>query len=363
METIMGRDKKTECQVFDGERIVLAIPSRRRGIYVRIRTVAVICFLIIAAVYVCARNGVLDNWTLLGRSDDSEQSGGDRHEITKAVDSESDTEGAEESIDTETHSEETHESSRIESEGIIEEEAEASDVIDVDLSRAEKGDGYIVNYTGLSIDTEGIFEIGFFGGKQNYSEHPTVMILHTHTSEGYYDLCADEPLHTVTKSVVAVGERIAYILNDNGVPTVHCTVIHDGEGDPYENAAETIRAMLDIFPTVEYIIDLHRLSEYDDLGRAVRTESALGSAQVRLTVSSEGILTRDSLALAMLLRSKLNRGDRRLCLPVVFTDSEYNSTATPYYLKLDVGAVGNSTQEAIAAGELFAEALIELLKK
>jgi stage II sporulation protein P len=140
-------------------------------------------------------------------------------------------------------------------------------------------------------------------------------------------------------------------------------VIHDGKGDPYENAAETIRAMLDIFPTVEYIIDLHRLSEYDDLGRAVRTESALGSAQVRLTVSSEGILTRDSLALAMLLRSKLNRGDRRLCLPVVFTDSEYNSTATPYYLKLDVGAVGNSTQEAIAGGELFAEALIELLKK
>ena len=50
-------------------------------------------------------------------------------------------------------------------------------------------------------------------------------------------------------------------------------------------------------------------------------------------------------------------------MPVAFTDSEYNSWLSPYYLKLDVGAAGNSCEEALAAGEYFANALVGLLKK
>lgn len=231
-----------------------------------------------------------------------------------------------------------------------------------DLSFAELGDGYLINYSKLNPDADGILEMGFLGGRYAYSEAPLVLILHTHTSEGYWDM-GEEPMHILTRSVVAVGERVSYELNRSGVPTVHCTVIHDGEGNAYENAAETIDTMLKIYPSIEYVIDLHRAEEVDGTGGVLKSVAADGSAQIRLTVSSEGVLTKDTLALALCLRRELNLGDRRLCMPVVFTDSEYNSGMSAYYLKVEVGCFGNDADEAIAAGESFAKALADILKK
>jgi hypothetical protein len=73
-------------------------------------------------------------------------------------------------------------------------------------------------------------------------------------------------------------------------------------------------------------------------------------------------MKRDTLALALGIRKHLNEGDQRLCMPVVYTDSVFNSRLTPYYLKLDVGAKGNTAQEARDAGKYFAEAMAKLLK-
>ena len=353
----MENNKKKECAVFEGERIALPAP-RRGGFYIRIRTVALFCIFIVAVVFVCAKNGAFDELlgffgNVWGAESESETNETEVTEITSNEVSET------ESVIEESCNESTE---------ILDTETEASEeisVISLDLSEAEKGPAYIVNYTGQKLDAEGIFEMGFGGGRYSYTERPVVMILHTHTSEGYYDFDNNEPLHSITKSVVAVGERIANNLNKNGIPTVHCTVIHDGDDeiDPYESAAKTIKTMLDIYPSIEYVIDIHRLSEYGTGEGTVRTDSGTGSAQVRLTVSSEGVLTRDSLALAMHMRSRLNREGQRICMPVVYTDSEYNSWMSAYYLKIDVGAKGNLAEEAFAAGDLLSEALTKLLKK
>ena len=240
----------------------------------------------------------------------------------------------------------------------------ASKIVSSDLSLAERGAGYIVNYSKHQPDTEGLLEMGFHGGRYSYTEQPVVLILHTHTEEGYYDFNENDPSHILTKSVVAVGERVAYELNRRGIPTVHCTVIHENGGDgAYASAAETIRDMLKIYPSIEYVIDLHRLEVVDANGKILRTESALGTAQIRLTVSSQGVLERETLALALSLRRKLNAGEKRLCMPVVFTDSKLNSEMAYYYLKVDVGSWGNEASEALATGEIFAATLAETLKK
>lgn len=268
--------------------------------------------------------------------------------------------GTEESdTDTESSSVDSEEqSSEIENvdEGETGDESEASAVVAVDLSEAEKGDGYVLNYSDRTYDAEGLLEMGFHAEYYPGSSAPMVLILHTHTSEGYADHDPDDPISVLTRSVVAVGETLAIELNRARIPTVHCTVIHDGDGDPYANAAETIETMMKIYPTIEYVIDLHRMELTDANGNVVKTYSAEHTAQTRITVSTAGVLSKGALSLALCLRRELNADGARICMPIVLTDSEYNAASALYYLKLDVGALGNSSEEALAAAVRFAEA-------
>lgn len=256
----------------------------------------------------------------------------------------------------------TEESKNEESETLSDQES-LIEITRTDMSYAEKGDGYVINYSGTQIDTEGLLEVGFQNAKYSYSERPVVLILHTHTSEGYYGFDKNNPIHTLTKSVVAVGERLAYELNSRGISTVHCSVIHDDKGNPYSNVQETIETMQRIYPTIEYVIDLHRLDLTDECGRPISVLSPVGIAQIRLTVSSDGQKPRDNLALALSIRQKLNSDDQRLCMPIVYTNSSYNSPMSKYYLKIDVGSLGNDATEALAAAEIFAESFADVLKK
>lgn len=243
-------------------------------------------------------------------------------------------------------------------------EDQTAETVTKDLSASERGDAYIINYSSLNPDAKGLLEMGFGSGRYTYSEEPVVLILHTHTSETYADADKSDPMHPITRSVLTVGERIAYKLSSRGVPAVHCTVIHDGDGeDPYASAADTIATMLKIYPSVKYVIDLHRAEELDGDGKPVRSVSAIDSAQIRVTVSIGGARTGETLALALCLRRELNSDGRKLSMPVVLTDSKYNAHMSRYYLKVDVGTQANSTDESVKAGEAFAEALAEILKK
>jgi stage II sporulation protein P len=291
---------------------------------------------------------------------------GDGQNVTEDT-SEEQAEGDDTAAETETiANESTSDGNNAEDESTVEEEKttgdETAEISSVDLSEAERGSGYIVNYSSKEYDIEGLLEMGFHADLSLTSQAPIVLILHTHTSEGYADYDALEPTSMLKSSVVAIGETLATALNECGIPTVHCTVIHDGEGDAYENAAKTVEAMMRIYPTLEYVIDLHRMILTDNEGNEIKTCSADASAQIRITVSSEGALTKGALSLALCLRRELNSNGAKMCMPIVLTDAEYNAASALYYLKLDVGSLGNTSSEAMAAAERFAEALEALLK-
>ncbi|MBQ8409623.1 MAG: stage II sporulation protein P [Clostridia bacterium] len=246
------------------------------------------------------------------------------------------------------------------------EETASEATVTLDLSEAEMGAGYVIDLTGGQYDVEAILAEGFVGGKPYYSEQPEILIIHTHTSESYWDADPDNEAHKVLRGVVAVGELIVSELNVRGVPAVHCTVIHDGGSkiDSYSKAADTLETMLEIYPSVRLVIDLHRLTETDGNGREIRTQSPIidGCAQIRVTVGADGISPRDNIALALSLRRELNREGARICMPVVLSDSTLNGHLSTYYLKIDVGSRGNTTQQALLAGEYLAKTLAELMK-
>ena len=238
-----------------------------------------------------------------------------------------------------------------------------------DISELERGREYIINKTDFSFDLERLLSSRFSGVGECRGESPSVLIIHTYTSEEYIDAKNKElfPGFKGIRGVVSVGERVSYELNVRGIKTVHCTVIHDsGETSPYLASAETIKTMLDIYPDIKFVIDLHRDEIFDDNGLPVKTSSGgikTGfsedyAAQIGISVSlwGEGDLREDNMVLALKLRDNLNINSRRLCAPIILTANQYNSSLSRYYLRVSIGAVGNTTAEAIEAGEYFAEA-------
>lgn len=101
-----------------------------------------------------------------------------------------------------------------------------------------------------------------------YGSDPKVLIMHTHSQEWFIDSDISNPSH----SIVGVGQRLAEILvYDYGVSVVHDTGIYDlkdGElqrGTSYETMEPAVTQILEKYPTIEVIIDLHRDGLPDDI--------------------------------------------------------------------------------------------------
>ncbi len=234
------------------------------------------------------------------------------------------------------------------------EEITAVRFVESDLSLAERGDSYIVNYTDKAVEIAELLDRGFLDCEKPGGGAPLVMILHTHTSEAYLESRSE-----YLDGVISVGDALSQRLNALGLTTLHCTVIHDGaDSNAYIAARETIQTMLKVYPSIKYVIDLHRM-ELEVEGDPVKTLSNDGAAQIRLTVSADCEGWQESLSLALSLRQRLNEEGARICMPPTLSPSRYNSDLSQYYMMVDIGATGNTVREAIQAAERLAMALCD----
>lgn len=259
-------------------------------------------------------------------------------------------------------SESVEEISEVETEAEIEETESpvppTVEFVESDLSLAERGDSYIINYTDRAVEISELLDRGFVDCEEAGGAAPSVMILHTHTSEAYLGSRSE-----YLDGVISVGDALSRRLNSLGLTTLHCTVIHDGgEGNAYIAARETIETMLRVYPSIKYVIDLHRMDLELD-GIPVKALSNIGAAQIRLTVSADGGGWQENLSLALSLRERLNADDTRICMPPTLSPSRYNSDLSTYYLMVDVGATGNTAREATLAAERLAVALCDTVLK
>ena len=259
-------------------------------------------------------------------------------------------------------------------------------IVPMDLSLTSYGAKYIHNDTGLSPDTEALLARDL--GQKNSPEYlstsssPKVLIVHTHGTEAYSDDGAisytegegelfrtDDP----EKSVVSVGAVIADYLNKQGIPTVHCTILHDKVQykDSYARAEETIRQYIEKYPSIRLVIDVHRDSIVRASGEVVRPVSLIegqAAAQLMYIVGSdwggdENPNWSGNLALALQLREKLNSRHENLCRPVYLRSHTYNQELSPYSLLIEVGSTGNSLVEAQRSAYALAQALAEMVYK
>lgn len=201
------------------------------------------------------------------------------------------------------------------------------------------------------------------------ADAPVVLILHTHATESYADTHADGFRSTDTsENVTAVGKIIADRLTENGIGVLHCTELFDYPdfNMAYYNAALAIRNYIQDYPSISYILDIHRDSilsgeQYVSPVTEIGGES---TAQIMFVVGTDHGGSghtgwQDNLALAARLQKDLNGSYPSLMRDINLRSASFNEQYTPGSLLVEIGSCASTPDEVNRAAECFAASLID----
>ena len=246
-------------------------------------------------------------------------------------------------------------------------------ILQMDMSLLSYGKNYIYNDTDLSPSIE---ELSSANLKNLYqSSAPLVLVIHTHATESfmpegakyYVDEGELARSHDTNENMIAVGIEFVRVLEENGIPTLHCVILHDKESyrESYSRAAESIKKYLREYPSIKYVFDLHRDSIMRSTGELISAVSSVNGdavAQVMPVVGSGYADWEENMSFALKLRSKLNGEYTNLCRPVCLRESNYNQGLSEVSLLIEIGTSGNSLSEAKKAASLTAKAIADMIK-
>lgn len=209
---------------------------------------------------------------------------------------------------------------------------------------------------------------------------PQVLILHTHTTEsfmpyyaGYYN--AGEPARTTDESrnIVRVGAVIAQQLQEAGIGVIHDTTVHDYPKytGAYTRSEQTAKAILEKYPTIQVVLDVHRDGIMQDNTTKVKPTTVIGGKKAAQVMIICGVNhTREiphpnwqhNFHFALMLQQKLATSYQGLMRPLSLVASRYNQHLTKGSLLLEIGSEANTMEEAVYSAELVGKTLAELLK-
>ena len=239
------------------------------------------------------------------------------------------------------------------------------------------GRAYISNTTDHTLDVTALTDT--FDAELT-DEGPQILILHTHGSEAYTPAAGTEVVwsgnHRTTDSrynVVQVGDEMADVFSEAGISVLHDRTLYDypSYNEAYDRSLAAIESYLAQYPSLRFILDVHRDAIEDSQGNEYKVVSSIDgvgtAAQLTLVVGSDGSGLphpnwMENLKLAVALQEDLLTSYPTLMRPILLRNSRYNQHATTGSLLVEVGAAGNSPEEAALAGRLFAQRMVEVLE-
>lgn len=243
----------------------------------------------------------------------------------------------------------------------------------VEFSAGNAASVNIRNYCGYEANVEKLLEKPLSWNLKQAV--PTVLILHSHGSESYEkteDYTESSAYRTLDSgyNMISVGTRVAEILESAGIGVIHDTTLHDypSYNGSYENARSAIQDCLSQNPEICLVLDLHRdAAETADGGQFRSTVSTPrgDAAQLMLVVGSDAGGSNhpgweENLSLAVKLNAQLEKNVPGICRDISFRSQRFNQDLSPGGMLVEVGAAGNTRQEALLAAEYLADAIIQL---
>lgn len=204
---------------------------------------------------------------------------------------------------------------------------------------------------------------------------PTVLILHTHTTESYtksgetYQETSAYRTLDENYNMLSIGQRVAQLLTEAGITVIHDRTLHDhpSYNGSYTDARRSTSGYLQKYPSIRLVLDLHRDAS-GDLNNQLRTVAEVDgqtAAQLMLVMGTNvsGQYHPDweeNLALGLKLQVQLESIAPGITRPVCLRSQRFNQDMSKGALLIEVGAAGNTHIEALRAAEVLAEAIIAL---
>ncbi len=236
------------------------------------------------------------------------------------------------------------------------------------------GDVYINNRSDKSFDAD-MFD-GSFAARLSEEEGPKVLIVHTHGSEAYtmppgqeYEATSESRTTDCDFNVVRVGGEIAAVLEEAGIEVLHDTALHDYPeySGAYGRSLTAVEKAMEEHPSISLVLDVHRDAISDADGspyKVVSGVAGVNAAQMSFIIGTDGGGLehpdwQENLKLAAALQQRLLEDYPTLMRPISVRNSRYNQHVSPGALLVEMGAAGNSLDEALLSARLLGEALAE----
>ncbi len=201
-------------------------------------------------------------------------------------------------------------------------------------------------------------------------DEPTVLILHTHASESYAytgGYKEDSAYRTLDENhnMLSVGQALAEYLQQAGLSVLQDRSLHDypSYNGSYVQARSALAEYLEEYPSIRLVLDLHRDAMEDRWGNQVAqtcTVHGREAARVMLVVGANHDNWEDNMALAVKLQAHLEQLYPGLCRPIAFRGQRFNQDLCPGGLLIEIGAAGNTHEQALYTAELLSHAIINL---
>ncbi|MCC8139821.1 MAG: stage II sporulation protein P [Lachnospiraceae bacterium] len=198
---------------------------------------------------------------------------------------------------------------------------------------------------------------------------PQILIYHTHSQEGFVDSVPGDNSTTI----VGVGAYLTELLEEKGYRVMHVTSVYDlidGELDrseAYSRAAEEISEILEAYPSIQAVIDLHR----DGVDEGTRLVTEIDGKTVARFMFFNGLsrtkngnidylynpYIEDNLALTLQLKLQCEQYYPGLSRNIYLKSLRYNLHLSDKALLIEAGAQTNTLEEVMNTMEPLADVL------
>lgn len=207
------------------------------------------------------------------------------------------------------------------------------------------------------------------------SDNPQILIYHTHSHEGFVDTQG-----TNTSNIVAVGAYLAEVLsNEYGYSVIHCTQSFDevngvfDRSKAYTYATPAIEQILEQYPTVEVVLDIHRDGLKEGSDKLLTNINGKPTAKVMffngISRNKNGEINylynkyrKENLALSFKMKLKAMELFPEFSRRNYIDAYQYNLHLRGNSMLIEVGAQNNTFEEARNAMEPLAKLLDSVFK-
>lgn len=211
--------------------------------------------------------------------------------------------------------------------------------------------------------------------KLDLKGNANILIVHTHTTESYAKLqyTKDAPDRNLDENLnmTAVGKAMNEVFSKNGIKSKHDTTVHDypSYNSSYQKACATIEKNLKNDNKINIVLDVHRDGITREDGTKVKLVTDINgkpAAQIMLVVGSDTNLSHPNWQKNLTFASKIQETAEKmypgLMRPIDLRKERFNQQLTSGSLIIEVGANGNTLEEAIEGGRAIAEVISEVVK-